>query len=130
MALSKTRERLKVVREARVRARVKLEREEHELCVKAVAAAERTAAEAQAALDDAVNALAEAEAELQHYRRSERDALVRLVRAMIEQRGWSIAELGKRADIKRALAHRAVTAGASRPVLVKLLQTVERGGEW
>ena len=55
MALSKTRERLKVVREARVRARVKLEREEHELCVKAVAAAERTAAEAQAALDDAVN---------------------------------------------------------------------------
>jgi len=130
MALSRTRQRLKVAREARVRARVKLEREEHELCGKALAAAERTAAEAQAALDAAVIALAEAEAELQHYRRSERDALVRLVRAMIDERGWSIAELGQRAGIPRALAHRAVTAGASRPVLVDLLATVENGGDW
>lgn len=127
MALSKTRQRLRAAREARIIVRVKLERDEHELCKRTLAIAERDLARAQAALDAAVTALGEAEAEHQHAVRGERDALVRLVRALMEQRGWTIAETGRRVGVTRSLAHRAATGGASVSTLRKMLTALERG---
>lgn len=127
MAISKTRQRLRAAREVRIRARVKIEREEHELCARTLASTTRDLAAAQAALEAAVVALGEAEAEHQHAVRGERDALVRLVRALMDQRGWSIAETGRRVGVTRDLAHRAATSGASVPTLRKMLAELQRG---
>lgn len=127
MRLSKTRQRLQAARESRILVRVKLERDEHELCKRTVASTQRDLTAARAALETAIAELGAAEAEHEHATRSERDALVRLVRALMDQRGWSIAETGRRAGVSRAVAHRAATSGASAPTLRKLLAALERG---